>query len=210
MFRAGAKVELRQAFSLPHGAGRARCEACALTMFRSDERIRARLDFLEWEARQHPRRHALRLIALAIVGYLYPALLLAGSLALVAAMIALARVAWESSADSLIVLYFAALLGSLVLAAAVLRTFWVRLPEPTEPELAPDQAPALRAMIDELRQTLDAPRVHHIHISPDFNAAASQRPRFGFWGPRTNHLMIGMPILVALNERQLRVVLAHE
>src|SRR5262245_11345222 len=116
----------------------------------SDERIRARLDFLEREARENPRRHALRLVALAAVGYLYPALLLVGSLALVAAMIGLARFAWESSADGLIVLYLAALLGSLLLAAAVLRTFWVTLPEPGGHELGRDQAAALRAIIDEL------------------------------------------------------------
>src|SRR4051794_19962412 len=179
-------------------------------MASSDERTRARLNTLEVEARTRPRRHALRLLGLACLGYLYPGALLVVSFLLVIGILSIGWLAWDSTTFAVIILYSALLVGSVVIVAAILRTFWVTLPTPTSPELAPGEAPALRDLLEQVRQAVGAPPIHHIHIDERLNAAVSQRPRFGFWGPRTNYLIIGLPLLMVMTPEQIRVVLAHE
>src|SRR5205085_9676862 len=51
---------------------------------------------------------------------------------------------------------------------------------------------------------------HGIVIDAQLNAAVAQRPRFGFWGPRRNYLILGLPMLIAMTPAQWRTVLAHE
>ena len=65
----------------------------------SDRKTRARLEFLEWEARSRPRRHKLRLVGLALLGYLYPAALVVVSFGLVVALLALGPLAWSTLHD---------------------------------------------------------------------------------------------------------------
>src|SRR5688572_17399217 len=179
-------------------------------MARSDENIRARLDELEREARDRPRLHALRLVGLVVLGYLYPLALLGASFSLVLVLAWLAPRAWKASQDEVIIIYFAALIGALVLAALIVRTFFVSLPTPPGHPLVPGDGAPLRALVDELRKLADAPPIHHIHLDEHLNAAVTQRPRFGFWGPRTNYLMIGLPLMLALTRDQFRSVLLHE
>ncbi len=178
-------------------------------MASSDEKTRARLDFLEWEVRNRPLRHALRLLVLVLLGYLYPLLLLVGSLGSVVLVLALAPLAVSSDAR-IILLYLVALFAALVLAAAILRTFWVSIPVPEGQALAPNEARPLRSLVDEVRRSMDGPPIHRIHISVSLNASVAQRPRFGIWGPRINYLIIGMPMLIAVTPEQLRAVIAHE
>jgi Zn-dependent protease with chaperone function len=179
-------------------------------MARSDEKIRARLDWLEREARERPRLHALRLVGLVALGYLYPLALLGVSFSLVLLLLWLAPAAWKAPRDEVIVLYVAALIGSLVLAALIVRTFFVTLPDPPGHPLAPGDAAPLRQLAEELRLSVNAPPIHHIHLDERLNAAVAQRPKFGFWGPRTNYLIVGVPLLLALTREQFRAVLLHE
>lgn len=178
-------------------------------MTRSDERTRSRLDSLEWEARHRPRRHALRLLGLVLLGYLYPLLLMVVSFGSVVVVLALAPLAANSDARA-IVLYLVALLLALALAAAILRTFWVSIPVPEGHALADDDAQPLRSLVDEVRRSMNGPPIHHIHISIHLNASVVQRRRFGLWGPRINYLIIGLPMLIAITPEQLRAVIAHE
>jgi Zn-dependent protease with chaperone function len=179
-------------------------------MPRSDETIRARLDHLEREAREHPRRHQLRLLTLALIGYLYPLLWFIVSFGLVIGMLALAPFVLADAGAQTLVVYCFFLLAAIVLAARVPLTFWVTLPAPSGCALGTRQAPGLRALIDEVRQPTGGVPVHHILIDVRFNAAVVQIPRFGLAGRRTNYLIIGLPLLIALGPEQLRAVLAHE
>src|SRR5206468_12256895 len=104
-------------------------------MARSDQAIRARLTRLEWEAQHRPRRHALRLVALAAIGYLYPLMLLLTVFGAVVALLALAPAALDAPDWRIILLYVAGVLVALTLTAAVLLTFWVKLPAPQGLEL---------------------------------------------------------------------------
>ncbi|MEY3201127.1 MAG: hypothetical protein RIR70_677, partial [Pseudomonadota bacterium] len=68
----------------------------------------------------------------------------------------------------------------------------------------------LFALIERLRVQLGAPRFHHVLITPSFNAAVVQEPRFGLVGPSRNYLVLGLPLLKALTVDQFAAVLAHE
>jgi Zn-dependent protease with chaperone function len=72
------------------------------------------------------------------------------------------------------------------------------------------QAPGLFAMLEELRARLQAPRVHRVLVTDEFNAAVLRVPRLGIFGWRANHLLIGLPLAKALTVEQFKAVLAHE
>ena len=179
-------------------------------MARSDRKTRARLEFLEWEARRRPRVHRLRLIGLALLGYLYPAALVLVSFALLVAVLALAPAALVTLEGITVLYYVALVLAALLLTVAVACGFLVSLPDVDGHPLSPGDAAPLRAMVEDVRRRIGAPPVHHIHVDAKLNAAAAQRQRFGFWGARTNYLFVGLPLLAALTPEQVRVVLAHE
>src|ERR1044072_7213773 len=128
----------------------------------SDERIRARLDFLEAEAQQRPGRHALRLIGLAALGYLYPLVLVLGSFGLVAVILAAAPHIAAEEIDLRMLLYAAAAAGAALLAVVVLRTLLVTLPAPDGYALRPGDAPLLLAMVEEVRGAMSAPRIDRV------------------------------------------------
>src|SRR3954451_13780897 len=94
-----------------------------------DQKIRKRLDALEQEARERPRLHAVRIFILALVGYLYPALLVLVCFTLVGVVLLATLTVWDSLAEGAIVLLIAALLGALVLTVIVIRTFFVKMPD---------------------------------------------------------------------------------
>jgi Zn-dependent protease with chaperone function len=129
---------------------------------------------------------------------------------LVVGVLAAAPLVWDAATDAALVVYFLAVVLALVLAAAVARTFWVDLPEPSGQPLAPGEAPQLRALLDEASRAVGSPPVDRIYVTADLNAAVAQRPRHGFWGRRTNYLIVGLPVLAALTPAQVRAVLAHE
>jgi Zn-dependent protease with chaperone function len=180
------------------------------SMPRSDEKTRAWLDALEREAHEHPRRHFLRLASLALLGYLYPFGLAAVSFAVAVLLLSLAPMAWDASDLRVVILYAFALLASLVLVTTVLSTLWVKMRPPPGHALQPGEALPLRAMADEVSKAAGAPRVHAIHVDEQLNAGVYQFPRFGFWGPRKNYLVVGLPLLASTTPAQFRAVLAHE
>ena len=96
------------------------------------------------------------------------------------------------------------------LAVIVVRAAWVRLPEPDGIEVSRADAPALHKLVDELRASLDVKPIDRLLIVDDLNAAVAQTPRWGLFGPQRSALLIGLPLLQALPEAELRAVLAHE
>jgi Zn-dependent protease with chaperone function len=71
-------------------------------------------------------------------------------------------------------------------------------------------APALDAVLAELRRALRCRPFDEVRLTLEFNAAIHPVPRLGFLGwPRT-HLEIGLPLALALSREELRAVLVHE
>jgi len=150
-----------------------------------------------------PQAYRLRVAGLAALGIGYVLLMLAGTLALVAAAVAAIVV---SKSVALVKLAWVPLAFAFVIA----RSLWVRLPPPAGEPVRPEEAPALFAEIELVRQRMNARRIHSVVLTPDFNAAVSQVPRLGILGWPKNHLILGLPLLAALTPEQFRAVLAHE
>lgn len=181
----------------------------------SDAQKRVRLERLEAEARDHPRRHALRLGLLIALGYAGPALLLAACVAAVAILLWVGANTLSGFSELGVLAFLAALVASLAAALALgfvlAEAFCAAVPPPGDPELRPHEAAPLRAMIDELRATRPGfPPIDHIHLTHDLNAGVVQRRRFGLFGPSSSHLIVGLPLLLAVTPEQFRAVLAHE
>jgi Zn-dependent protease with chaperone function len=84
------------------------------------------------------------------------------------------------------------------------------MPPPEGLALRREDVPALFDAVDEIVARLRTPPVHRILLTGQFNAAMAQVPRFGLLGWHRNHLMLGLPMMLAMSPEQLRAVIAHE
>ena len=83
-------------------------------------------------------------------------------------------------------------------------------PEPDGIRITEAEAPELFKALERIRRKVQGPPIHAVYLQDEFNAAIRQRPRFGMLGGATNHLMIGLPLLMALDKVRVMAVLAHE
>ena len=161
---------------------------------------------VEVYARERPQAYRLRLALLAVLGYAYVWLVLAGVVAVLALLVWLAVIA-RTGAIWAIGKFGIALA---VLAFAILRSLWVRFDAPGGVRLQRRTAPPLRALLKDLTRRLKTPRFHAVLVTSDFNAAINQRPLLGFFGWYRNTLLLGLPLMEALPLPEFRAVLAHE
>ena len=90
------------------------------------------------------------------------------------------------------------------------RALWVRFDPPEGYSLDRERFPELFREIDDIAQSLQAPKVHDVILTPELNAAVSQTPRWGIFGNHQNTLIIGLELLMVMSPAQARAVLAHE
>src|SRR5712692_2360244 len=128
------------------------------------------------EAKANPGAYKLRVVLLALLGYVYIFAVLALLIFLTGAF-CLWLVSGRGS-------FLAVKLGLpvAIFAYTILRSLWVRLPPPEGHALTRKQAGPLFQMVDELRQALKTPRIHRILVTDDFNASVTQVPRLGVFG----------------------------
>jgi len=155
-------------------------------------------------AEKNPQAYRLRVFALAVLGYAYIAFIL---LVILGISIALTFVLLENHL-SFVVAKIILVVGGLLFI--ILRAVWIRLSPPQGKVLTREQVPRLFEIIDYIREKLQAPKIHEVLLTNDFNAAIVQHPRLGIFGWQKNYLMIGLPLLQALSMEQLTAVLAHE
>ena len=98
--------------------------------------------------------------------------------------------------------------GSLLLSA--LGALWLRLSPPEGLPVHREQAPQLFEALDRIRDKIQGPPIHELRVTEDFNAAIVQIPRWGLLGASVNYLVVGLPLLYALERRRALAVLAHE
>jgi Zn-dependent protease with chaperone function len=161
---------------------------------------------LEDEARRRPRFCRLKAGAVALFGYavVYGALLLA--LGLFAALVAgLVR---NPGSFAFVFVKFGIPLG--ILIAVMLRAFWVRIDAPPGHYVGRAEAPALFALLDNVRARLKGPPIHAVLIDGQYNAAIVQRPRLGLFGWHRNYLVLGLPYLLGQTPLQAAGAIAHE
>ncbi|PSB59285.1 hypothetical protein C7B77_01585 [Chamaesiphon polymorphus CCALA 037] len=149
-------------------------------------------------------KYQLRVAALATIGYGYIAIVclsLFSSLWMVRWAIEIAQKRPISLDPSQLWILF----GLVAIA-----TFWVQSPSLSDREIHRAEFPELFAVIDELRYRLKTPKIHHVVINYDHNAAIYQTPHLGWFEWHRNYLLLGLPLLQSLSPEQFKATLAHE
>ncbi len=169
-------------------------------------RHRALVQRLEAKALAAPQAYLVRVVLLALAGYgfLVGLLLLLLTLpALVAWRVLVQGARFEPQAG------FVLLVAGLSIAV-LLRAMWVRFAVPEGCLLGADEAPALQAEVERLRNATGAPPLAGIVIDTRLNAAAASLPRLlGLAGHR-HYLVLGLPLLQLLDRDEASAVIAHE
>jgi Zn-dependent protease with chaperone function len=171
----------------------------------SDTQFEQLVRRLEAYAPKHPTQHKLKVALVAALGYAYVLTILGLALGIGAWLILSLKDGGSNHLSSIKLLF-----GLGVLAAIILRAFWVRFTPPTGYEVYREDAPRLFLLIDKLTTALGTPPFHHVLIVNDLNAAVAQRPRLGIFGWYRNYLLLGLPLMLAMTPAQFRAVLAHE
>ncbi|HEY9027872.1 MAG TPA: M48 family metallopeptidase [Burkholderiaceae bacterium] len=180
------------------------------------DRFKKLVHRLESESAAAPGLYRMKVAALALLGFGILALLLGAiGFGLVVLVGGVAAIALSGGMALLLVLKFGKLLFLLVvplwyLVKSAVQALFVRLPAPQGREIHRDQAPALFAAIDRMRQRMKGPRFHHVLIVDDVNAGVVQRPAFGLVGWPRNYLLLGLPLLEAMPADEALAVVAHE
>jgi Zn-dependent protease with chaperone function len=156
---------------------------------------------LEDYARAHPAKYRARVGLLAALGYSYLFLVCIVLLLIIVALLTTTRLNF---------LLIKIVWLPLALVGVVGRALWVQFPRPEGYEVSRAAAPELFEMVDEVSRQVGSPRLNHVLVTDDFNAAIVQRPRLGIFGWQENYLLVGLPLMHALSPAQFRSVIAHE
>lgn len=162
---------------------------------------------IERRYQSRPGALRLRLAALAVLGY---AGLLAGFvlvLALAAIFLVPAGLLPIEEGWPFWLLGVGGLAGG---GLAVGRALWVRIPPPDGCLVTRRAAPAMHAMLDELRAAAGAGGFHRVVLTSACNAAVTEVPRLGVLGWPRHWLQLGLPLLESLSAAEVRAVCAHE
>lgn len=161
---------------------------------------------LEREARESPRAYRARVGLLALLGFA----VLAGSILLAFGLSVGLVVALIAISPILLAKLIKLIWIPIALGWMMLRALWVRIDPPEGYRLQPGEAPALVAEVERLRLAAGAPAIAAIIIDDNLNAGAATVPRaLGLLGNR-HYLVLGLPLLQALDRAQLTAVIAHE
>jgi len=101
----------------------------------------------------------------------------------------------------------ALVLGALVFA--IIQSLRIEIPEPTGIVLTRDEFPKLFSLIDDICAKLNT-RADVVLLDDDYNAYVTQIPKAGFFGDCTNYLMLGLPFMMAQDDKQFIATVAHE
>lgn len=171
---------------------------------------------LEVMAKDHPARYTFYVMSIALLGFAILGVAILSSLLSVFLLIGLALLVVATGGKALILV---AKLGKLLIllalpAWAMIRSaftlLFTRFPSPTGRELKPAESPPLFARLDDIRKRLKGPRIHHVLLTDELNAAIVQHPRLGLLGWEKNYLILGLPLLQTLGEEEALAVVAHE
>jgi len=181
-----------------------------------DRSFDALISRLEVMAKESPRRYVASVLTVSALGFailgfallfaLVPALLLAGMAVLVVLTGGKALIVLLKLGKFLLLLA----LPAWVMLKSSVQMLFARFPRPQGRELSENEAPGLFGRIDALRKDMNGPRIHHVLLTDELNAAIVQHPRFGLFGWEENYLILGFPLLQILSEEEALSVVAHE
>lgn len=108
---------------------------------------------------------------------------------------------------------FSALLWALGFASllwSTLAALWLRQQPLPGRVLKRGDAPKLFELIDKVHKRCQVPSPDLVVLDTELNAAILQQPRLGLLGWHRNVLVLGLPLLMTLDVKQLAAVVAHE
>jgi Zn-dependent protease with chaperone function len=179
----------------------------AFTTTAARQRFEALATRAEAEVAANPSRYKRRLGALVAVGYIVIFFLLAVLVGLLGGTLYAAL--WGSAV--LVFLVKSKLIVAIVMPIWVLaRSLFSSIKAPDGMALSRKEFPDLWREIDAIRASIGKSTVHSVVLVPDMNAAISQTPRLGIFGPYKTTLILGLELLMSLSPEQARAVLAHE
>jgi Zn-dependent protease with chaperone function len=173
-------------------------------------KYKSEISKLEHFANNNQSAYKFKVFWLSILGYLYIIGVFILLIGLVAGLVGL--VSWIGGGAS----YFILKLGLPVLLLlwiginGIVRSLFMRIPKPDGITITRELAPLLFEMVDELQKRMDCPKIKHIILNDEYNAAVVQRPRIGSFGFYENYLIVGLPYMMSLKANQFKSVLAHE
>lgn len=181
----------------------------------TEEQFADRVASLTALSEHQPARYRRGVLLWTLIGYAALGGLLFGGLALIAGMLGVAALlAFTMKILALKLLFkggfLLLLLPLLALVRVVLGALRVRVPAPEGVEVTEAEVPRLFALIDEVRKPLGVARPRHVLLVDDLNASVAEVPRLGVLPWFTTYLLVGVPMMQALSEDELRCVLAHE
>jgi len=158
----------------------------------------------EQASREAPERYRQRVLRFAVLGYV--AVFLFGLLALAGLLWLGWR--WQHGARLAGWMIWGGL-ACLGLLWATLQGLRVPFRLPEGQPVAAQEAPELFAGLARIRAKVQGPALHQVLITDDFNAAIVQQPMLlGLW--HRNFLLLGWPLLAALEPKRMFAVVAHE
>ena len=133
------------------------------------------------------------------------------AMTLAAALGVIAVDAWCAHRNHVVACVF----GALMMLVGTLALWWLLLmlrsaALPAGVCLPRQAALPLYAKVDRMARRFRMHSVDAIWITSELNASVLQRPRWGLVGRMENHLLLGLPLVYAVSDRQLSVILAHE
>lgn len=160
----------------------------------------------EAEAKADPKGYEAKCRRVVALGYFYIALVLGVMVGLIGLIVWLMVSSGRGYAAEIKIILILGI-GVVGMAASLFR----RLPDEDDGvSVSRDEAPRLWATVDGLCDRLQAPKIHRIRITFDWNASASQIPAFGMFGPSKNTLRYGLPLMTAESPDETRATIAHE
>lgn len=160
---------------------------------------------LEVYARENPESYKMRVLLLALLGYIY---IFSVLLVLILLIIGFVLIIIFSHHLNALLIKFGIVFAIIIFV--IIRSLWVNFHEPVGYEIKSKDAPPLFETIEELRKIFKAPKIHKVILDYGFNAGIMQVPRLGFLGFPKNYLLIGLPYMQAMSPEQFKGTLAHE
>ena len=97
-----------------------------------------------------------------------------------------------------------------IVAGLMLRAVFTRLPPPEGVYLEGELKQRVLAAFEDVRQRAGGRPIDEVVVVNELNAAVMQMPRFGLFGPTTNYLILGAPLLQLMSADEVKAVIAHE
>lgn len=181
-----------------------------------DSRFEKLVTRLESTAQASPSWYMARVLVVVLLGFVILAVAMLFALVPAVLFLALILLLATHGAGVLLLLFkLGKLIALLILPVwamfkSAVQMLFTRFPRPEGRELTAQEAPALFAQLAELRQKLRTPRIHHVLLTDELNAAIVQYPRFGLFGFEQNYLILGLPLLQVVSEEEALAIVAHE